>query len=227
MLHSHSKSHPATVDWFTDGLEKPEIDEILSNATIRRFHAKDVIFSSGELAKHLYLLRKGRVKFYRSSHNGDEVVLGWLIPGEIFGLGTLPEHPLNYLGTAEALDDCEAYVWDHASIRHLASHYPRLVPNSLRISLHYVAQFAGRHISLASGSMEERLARALTRLGDRAGHATPGGVEVDVKNEQLASLADINYFSTSRLLKKWQRMGAVKKSRGKVFIQCPEKLLTD
>ena len=98
---------------------------------------------------------------------------------------------------------------------------------SLRISLHYVAQFAERHISLASCSMEERLARTLTELGDRSGQATPGGVEVDVKNEQLASLADVNYFSTSKLLKKWQRIGAVKKSRGKVLIQCPEKLLTE
>jgi CRP-like cAMP-binding protein len=227
MMHTRSKTHPATVDWFTEGIGKPEIDAILSNATIRGFHAKEVIFRSGELAKRLYLLRKGSVKFYRVSHHGNEVVLGWLMPGELFGLGTLPAHPLNYLGTAEALDDCEAYVWEHTSILRLALHYPRLAANSLRISLHYVAQFAERHISLASCSMEERLARTLTELGDRSGQATPGGVEVDVKNEQLASLADVNYFSTSKLLKKWQRMGAVKKSRGKILIQCPEKLLTE
>lgn len=227
MLHSHSKTHPATVDWFTEGLGKPEIDAILSNATIRGFQAKEVIFRSGELAERLYLLRKGRVKFYRVSLNGHEVVLGWLMAGELFGLGTLPAHPLNYLGTAEPLDDCEAYVWDHASILRLALRYPRLAANCLRITLHYVAQFAGRHISLASCSVEERLARTLTELGNRSGQATPGGVEVDAKNEQLASLADVNYFTTSRLLKKWQRMGAVKKSRGKVLIQCPEKLLIE
>jgi CRP-like cAMP-binding protein len=227
MLRIRSKTHPATVDWFTEGIGKPEIDAILSKATIRGFQAKEVIFRSGEMAKRLYLLRKGSVKFYRVSHHGNEVVLGWLIPGELFGLGTLPAHPLNYLATAEALDDCEAYVWERASILRLALHYPRLAANSLRISLHYVAQFAERHISLASCSMEERLARTLTELGDRSGQATPGGVEVDVKNEQLASLADVNYFSTSKLLKKWQRMGAVKKSRGKVLIQCPEKLLTE
>jgi CRP-like cAMP-binding protein len=227
MLHTRSKTHPATVDWFTEGLGKPEIDAILSNATIRGFQAKEVIFRSGELAKRLYLLQKGSVKFYRVSHHGNEVVLGWLMPGELFGLGTLPAHPWNYLGTAEALDDCEAYVWEHASILRLALHYPRLAANSLRISLHYVAQFADRHISLASCSMEERLARTLTELGDRSGQATLGGVEVHVKNEQLASLADVNYFTTSKLLKKWQRMGAVKKSRGKVLIQRPEKLLTE
>jgi CRP-like cAMP-binding protein len=228
MLHTHSKTHPATVDWFTKGLGKPEIDTILSKATIRRFQAKEVIFRSGELAKRLYLLRKGSVKFYRVCHDGHEVVLGWLMPGEIFGLGTLPSQDhLNYLGTAEALDDCEAYVWDADCIRRLEISYPRLAANCLRISLHYVAQFAERHINLASCSVEERLARTLTELGDRAGHATPGGVEVTIKNEQLASLADISFFTASRLLNKFQRMGAVTKSRGKVLIECPEKLLIE
>jgi CRP-like cAMP-binding protein len=227
MLHTHSKTHPATVDWFTEGLGKPEIDAIFSKATIRGFQEKEVIFRSGDLAKRLYLLRKGSVKYYRDSHDGHEVVLGWLMPGELFGLGTLPAHPLNYLGTAEPLDDCEAYVWDADCIRRLEISYPRLAANCLRISLHYVAQFAERHISLASCSVEERLARTLTELGDRTGQATPGGVEVDVKNEQLASLADMNYFTTSRLLQKWQRMGAVKKTRGKVLIECPEKLLIE
>jgi CRP/FNR family transcriptional regulator, nitrogen oxide reductase regulator len=227
MPHTHLKTHPATVGWFTEGFGKPEIDTILSNATIRGFQAREVIFRFGELANHLYLLRKGRVKFYRVSPNGQEVVLGWLMPGELFGLGTLPARALNYLGTAETLDDCEAYVWNRASILRLALRYPRLAANSLRISLHYVAQFAGRHISLASYSVEERLARTLIELGHRSGQATPGGVEVDVKNEQLASLADVGYFTTSRLLRKWQRMGAVKKSRGKVLIECPEKLLIE
>jgi CRP-like cAMP-binding protein len=125
------------------------------------------------------------------------------------------------------LDDCEAYVWDHASILRLGLRYPRLAANCLRISLYYVAQFAERHISLASCSVEERLARTLIDLGNRSGQATPRGVEVYVKNEQLASLADVNYFTTSRLLKKWERIGAVKKSRGKVIIECPEKLLME
>jgi CRP-like cAMP-binding protein len=86
MLPTHSKTHPATVDWFAKGLGKPEIDAILSKATIRRFQAKEIIFTSGDLAKHLYLLRMGSVKFYRISQDGKEVVLGWLTPGELFGL---------------------------------------------------------------------------------------------------------------------------------------------
>ena len=148
--------------------------------------------------------------------------------GSYLALGILlPAHSLNYLGTAEPLNDCEAYVWDAACIRRLEMSYPGLAANCLRICLHYVARFAERHINLASCSVEERLAHTLTEMGDRAGQATPGGVEVNIRNEQLASLADIGYFTASRLLNKWQRIGAVKKSRGKILIKCPEKLLIE
>jgi CRP-like cAMP-binding protein len=76
-----------------------------------------------------------------------------------------------------------------------------------------------------SNIAQERLACALSSLGSRIGHALPNGVEVDIKNEDLASLADVSIFTASRLLKDWERKGAVEKSRGKVLIRRPEKLL--
>jgi CRP-like cAMP-binding protein len=53
----------------------------------------------------------------------------------------------------------------------------------------------------------------------------PGGIEVDIKNEDLASLADVNCFTVSRILGAWERQNVVSKSRGKVLIRCPEKML--
>jgi DNA-binding transcriptional regulator YhcF (GntR family) len=41
----------------------------------------------------------------------------------------------------------------------------------------------------------------------------------------LASLADVSSFTASRTLNKWERQGVVEKSRGKVVIRSPEKLL--
>ncbi len=53
------------------------------------------------------------------------------------------------------------------------------------------------------------------------------GSSIEIRNEDLANLADIGFFTVSRLLKKWERLGAVAKSRGRVLIRCPEKLLTE
>jgi CRP-like cAMP-binding protein len=226
MRRQRSKSQVSTVDWFTHALGKADLDAILSYGTARKFRAKQVICREGEPAKHLYLLLSGGVKLYRVTHAGREVILGWLLPREVFGLGSLVSEPVNYIGTAESLQDCETLVWDHASIHRLGSRYPQLTSNALRIALQYVSVFADRHVSLASSTAEDRLARTLTRLGARSGKATPAGVEVTVNNEHLASLADVGYFTVSRVLRKWQRQGAIKKTRGKILIRRPEKLLT-
>jgi len=52
-------------------------------------------------------------------------------------------------------------------------------------------------------------------------------VEVDIKNQDLASLADVSFFTASRLLNVWDRDGVVEKSRGKIVIRSPEKLLAE
>jgi CRP-like cAMP-binding protein len=80
-------------------------------------------------------------------------------------------------------------------------------------------------MALVSDTAEERLAYTLVELVSRAGHLHAGRLEVDIKNEDLASLADISIFTASRLLKNWERKGALEKQRGKVLIRSPEKLL--
>ena len=114
---------------------------------------------------------------------------------------------------------------NHRTVLELARTYPRLAENALRTALRYIALYTVRHMRLVSSNAEERLAFALTSLGSRTGHALPTGLEIDVKNEDLAALADVHFFTATRLLKAWERKGAVEKSRGKVLIRCPEKLL--
>jgi CRP-like cAMP-binding protein len=147
------------------------------------------------------------------------------VSGNIFGVGAFLSQPAGYVGTSKAAHSSEVLMWEHLVIRQLAKAYPRLAENALRTVLRYVALFAERHIALVSKPAQERLAFALTSLGSQTGHMVPSGVEIDVKNVELASLADVSAFTASRLLQEWERKGAVEKSRGKVLIRSPEKLL--
>jgi CRP-like cAMP-binding protein len=147
------------------------------------------------------------------------------VSGNIFGVGAFLSQPAGYVGTSKAVHTSEVYVWEHAVIRQLAKAYPPLSENALRTVLRYVALFAERHIALVTKPAQERLAFALTSLGSRAGHMVPSGVEINIKNEDLAALADVSSFTTSRFMQRWERKGALEKSRGKVLIRSPEKLL--
>lgn len=209
------------------GISNESREQILAMAQFRRVPAKEMLIRAGEKATFLFLLHAGTAKYYRLTKQGQELLLRWLIPGDVFGLGTLLKHPPDYMGSAQTLDECEVYCWAHPDVRKLVKVYPLLGENALRIALSYLSGYSERHSSLLSRTAEQRVARCLLNLGNRAGHHYPGGAEVDITNEQLGSLSDVGLFTVSRVLNKWERSGAIGKLRGRVFIKVPEKLVTD
>ena len=215
---------PPVVRFFT-GLDRAQTSAILAAATRQKFKRGEVIARADEPASRMFLVREGAVDYFVLTSDGREILLRRLVSGNIFGVGAFLSQPIGYVGTSKAVHNSELFVWEHAVIRQLANEYPRLAENALRTVLRYVALFAERHIALVSKPAQERLAFALTSLGSRAGHMVPSGVEIEIKNEDLASLADVSFFTASRCLQEWERKGAVEKSRGKVLIRSPEKLL--
>jgi CRP-like cAMP-binding protein len=209
------------------GIGEKDACKILDAATPAKLLANQMIVSGGEPATRLFLLRTGTVKYYRQTQSGNDVVLGWLVPGDAFGLGTLLGKSVAYFGSAKAVTECEFCVWQHDRIRKLAESYPLLADNSLRIVLEYLGALVTRHVGLVTRSAEQRLADTLLSLGRRTGKIHSGGVDVNITNEQLGDLAHTTPFTASRLLRRWKRAGAVSKERGKVVIHMPELLIID
>ena len=131
------------------------------------------------------------------------------------------------MATSEANCDCEVLVWEHSTIRKLVTSYPVLAENGLHISLGYLRTYLDRHLGLLTRTAEERLAKTLVRLSEKAGEFHPEGIEIRATNDELASLADISPFTASRVLSGWQRMGALCKGRGRIILQAPEALMVD
>ncbi len=97
--------------------------------------------------------------------------------------------------------------------------------NALWTASDYIDWLLAAHVTLSSHTAPQRLAGVLLSLTPLLGRAVPGGVELDVTNEDLASAAHITSFTTSRLLNDWQRHRAVIKRRGKVVLLAPDQLV--
>lgn len=207
------------------GLAAHEVGAILAAASRRRYAASDTVIRTNDPVTHLFLVKSGQVDYHVVTESGHAVLLRRMVPGNAFGVAAFLSEPDGYLGTATAVGKLEVLAWERRNIRFLVKSYPRLAENALRIALHYIALYAERHARLVSATASERLASALTGIASRAGRILPSGVGVDIKNKDLASLADVSSFTASRLLKEWERRGTVEKSRGGVLIRCPERLL--
>jgi CRP-like cAMP-binding protein len=214
---------PAAVGFFR-GLTKTEIYVVKTTAVKRKFKASEIIARCAEPAVSLFLVEKGCVNYSVVTSDGREVLLERLAPGDVFGITALLSETPSDLGTAKAVNDTEVLAWDCHLIRQLAKAYPRLCENALAIALRSITYHAERHVGLFSKTARERVASALTNLGARVGRVLADGIEIDIKNEDLASLADVNLFTASRLLQLWERKGILTKSRGRVLIRFPEKL---
>ena len=220
------RSRSRDVDRLLAGVDLDERQAIVAKSRRQTLHPSQVLFQTGERAEQLFVLRKGRVQFARLSSTGREVVMGILGPGDVLGLACLLPSS-NYIGTAEALDRGEVQVWSCHVIRRFAHKYPQVQGNVLQIALAYVAEFADRLEKLVSSTAEQRLARTLTNLGVQIGTPSKESIDILIKNEQLASLADVSPFTVSRQLKQWERKGVISKSRGIVRILSPEHLLLE
>jgi CRP/FNR family transcriptional regulator, nitrogen oxide reductase regulator len=209
---------------FLEGLAQAEINTIVSAAKQRRYLANSVIVNQGHPADYLFLLTSGRARYFYVTPDGRKTILFWLPPGEIFGGAALLFRPSDYLLSTEAVKPGSLLVWNRATIRALVARYPRLADNALWTMFDYLVAYRAIHVSMTCDSARQRLARVLADLATGIGQKVPGGVELDVRNEELANEANVTPFTASRMLGEWQRQGVLRKSRGKVLLRSPERL---
>ena len=209
---------------FLDGFPPPDLKVILAAAKPRHFTANSVVTNQDNPAEHLFLLTRGRARFFFNTPEGKKVILLWLTPGEIIGATSLLSIPSKYLVSAETLKDSSMLVWDRASLRSLTDRYPRLLENALLLTYDYLAWYSATHMALISRTARQRLAGVLICLARTIGEKVAGGFQFDATNEELAGAANVTVFTASRLLSEWQNSGAVVKHRGKVILRAPERL---
>ena len=209
---------------FLQGVDAAEVKTILGAGTLQRFPARSVMIRQGYPAGHLFLLLTGRARRFFLTHDGQKIVLLRVLSGDIFGEMVLLDRPANYLVSTETMTSSTALVWNRSTIRGLCERYPRLIQNSFSSSVDYLIYYRAAHVSLICNSAPQRLARILANLAEGIGHEVPGGVELDIRNEELANEANVSVFTASRLLSAWQREGILSKRRGKVLLRFPNRL---
>jgi CRP/FNR family transcriptional regulator, nitrogen oxide reductase regulator len=208
-----------------DGLSDADIKSVLAEASKLRFRRHSVVINQAHPADRMYLLTQGRARFFVVTHDGRKIILHWIIPGEVFGLAAICRRPSAYLAGVEMTQDSTALMWTRAAIRSLATRHPQLFENVVSVSQDYLEWYVATHESLTLHNTGERLAILLIRLSQSIGEHVSGGIQLHVRNEELANAANTTVFTVSRWLKKWQRCSALSKGRNWIILRSKGLLL--
>ncbi|WP_263367073.1 Crp/Fnr family transcriptional regulator [Edaphobacter bradus] len=204
---------------FLEGLAPREVAAVLEAARLRRLWAGAVIAQEGESADEVFLLLGGRAQHFTTTREGDKIVVDSVLPGEISGGRALVQKPMGYLVSTEAVANSLALVWERSAILLLARRYPRLLENALLIASDYLAHYRDLHVAVSHETASERVERVLEKATREIGQKVPGGIELMIRNEELANQANVTVFTVSRLLSEWQRKGLLVKGRGRIVMK--------
>jgi len=210
---------------FFEGLAPHELSHVLSSARQCHYRAGAVVTSQDMPANSLYVLARGRARFFFLTPAGEKIVLRWLPAGKIIGGAALQCLPSTYIVSTETVKDSTMLAWERTVIRRLALRYPRLLDNALVLAAEFLTFYVATHVALTCHRAPQRLAAILLNLAQGVGQKVPSGVELDVTNEELAQAANVTHFTASRLISQWQKQGALVKTRGKILLLSPANIL--
>lgn len=208
------------------GLELGALTAIAHAARWRSVARATCFFVQGDPATAFYVLHRGRVRLTQVTAEGHQVLVRFIAPGEGMGIVAALGGML-YPASAEALDDCQALMWDGPTITRLMEQHPRLALNGMRLLAQRVREFQDRLRELATERVERRIACALLRLAHQTGRKVPGGILIDLplSRQSLAEMTGTTLYTVSRTLTQWDQRGLLDARRERVIIREPHALV--
>ena len=179
---------------------------IVQVARLQQFAKGEVIFREGDPATTFLAIVEGRVKIFKSTPGGKEIIL------EIFGsgdpLGTVAVYENRDLpASALALEDTECLAIDRDEFFALLEQHPGLVRALLSGLTLRMIELTRRLAELTSGRVEARFARLFLKLASEIGKPGERGtfVAMPLTRQELADLTGTTIETAIRTMSRWQK----------------------
>jgi CRP-like cAMP-binding protein len=195
------------------GLSETDAREFTRLCTERRFPAGTTIFSKGDPADSLCILREGIVRLVSLSEQGAETILHLLKADSIFGELLLSEELRAFTAVSES-DTVISFLPKAGFLKFLTSS-PTGSLNFIRLLSRRLTRVEKTFAEFGHTWSYHRLARTLLRLAEDHGEKTPDGtvIRLRVTHEDLANLIGTTRETVTNQLGKFRRLGFLKKGQ--------------
>lgn len=199
------------------------------NSLIRKqdYSKGSLLFSKGDKANHLYIVRHGKVKIFEMAKDGRQQTVRILLPGDFFGELALFLEEQNYFVNAETLEDTGLCLLAKNDLKKLLKETPEITLGILETMSDRLARAEEIIGSLSLKSAEERIAGWLLATAEKEGIPTQAGVRLDLAlpRHELANLLGLSRETLSRKLTKLQQEGLIAtKGQKQIFVLNKNKL---
>lgn len=180
-------------------------------AMLRGFEKGATLFREGDEPDFLYIVVAGRVKVFKTTQRGTDVIL------EIFGSGdpvgavaVYESRP--YPASAVALEPTSCLLVPRPAFFSLLEAYPTLVRGLLVGLTHRLVELTNRLTDLSGSRVEARLARFFVKLSNELGQQRAESVFIPLtlSRQDLADMIGATVETSIRVMTRWGRQDIVR-----------------
>jgi CheY-like chemotaxis protein len=182
-LRVASAQHTGSLERFIDEARAmAAIKNLSNNREIRHYKKKDLIFREDEHPRWLYFVESGKVKIFKTSDDGRELIVQVAQAGDFLGfLALFGEN--TYAESAAALDDCSLKLIPRQDFSALVFGNRDVNARFIKMLSNHIAEREQQLIEMAYSSVRKRVAVALVQLNDQSGPV------IQLLREDLAAIA--------------------------------------
>jgi CRP/FNR family transcriptional regulator, cyclic AMP receptor protein len=200
--------------------------ERLAEKAVRRSYGRgQIIFHEDDSGDSLCVVVSGLVKVYRTSPDGDEMLLVTLGPSTVFGELPMVDGGLRS-ASAAAVEPTTVLTLTRGSLLEALHGSPELVDRLLRSLGTMVRRLTDQAADLVFLDLHGRVAKLLLRLADERGTPDQDGRALDLHLTQsdLANMVGGSRQSVNQVLNSFERLGYVELDGRKIVIRKPDLL---
>lgn len=208
------------------GLDADGLDKILESARSMRVEKETVIFEQDGEAHSFFVLLDGRVRVVKSTADGQQVIVRYIVAGELMGIAQALGRT-TYPASAIAVVDCVVLAWPGRLWPEFAATYPAFGANTYKVVGSRLNDVQTQVIEMATEQVERRVAHSLLRLIKQSGRKTEEGILIDfpISRQDIAEMTGTTLHTVSRLLTAWEEKGLVRSGRQQVTVVEPHRLM--
>ena len=199
--------------------ERQQLEELTGKHT---YGKGQTLFLEGDSASIVLLITSGRVKLFKVSSEGKEVILGFLGPHDLLGEETLFRDGQRAF-SAQALEKTTVCARSKNDLETLAALHPSITAKLTRTLGEKLTQMADQLADIAMYGVRDRLIRLLARLGREQGEPTHLGLALDrrITHEDLAALVGASRVMVTAALAGLRESGLLLLDEQRRFVVSP------
>ena len=196
----------------------------LENHDVIEYKKKQVIYAEGQHPNKLYYIQAGKVKIYKTSDTGKELITGLLSAGDFFGHIPLIENMV-YEEFAETLEESSIRVIPRKEFEELLTTNQEIALKVIKLLANNIAEKEHQLVALAYHSLRKRVADALLTLKKKYAKEGEDLFSISISREDLANIAGTATESLIRTLSDFKNEKLIEIKDGKITLLEEKKLL--